>query len=101
GQVAACKRGIKGVQDLLDRYGIETFESCIAHLRAYTAQQMRAGIANIPDGEYSSDEYFEEDGRGGPGLNLKVTIKKRGDTVTADFTGTDPQERSAINVPWG
>jgi N-methylhydantoinase B len=101
GQVAACKRGIKGVQDLLERYGIDTFESCIKHLRAYSEQQMRTGIANIPDGDYSTEEYFEEDGRGGRGLNLKVTIKKRGDTIIADFAGTDPQARSAINVPWG
>jgi N-methylhydantoinase B len=101
GQVAACKSGVEGLHDLLDKYGIDTFEQCIAQLKAYSEQQMRTAIADIADGDYSCDEFFEENGRGGSGLNLRLTVKVRGEQLAADFTGTDPQVPSGINVPWG
>jgi N-methylhydantoinase B len=99
-QAVACRQGERGVQQVLDRYGLATFESCNEYLRRYSEQMIRKGIAAIPDGEYLYEEFFEDDGFGGPGVRLKLTLKVHGDSVTADFTGCDPQVRSAINVPF-
>ncbi|MEW6301356.1 MAG: hydantoinase B/oxoprolinase family protein, partial [Thermodesulfobacteriota bacterium] len=98
-QAAACRRGAHGVQELLDKYGLERFETCNAQLRQYSERAIRSCIAAIPDGDYVCEDLFEDDGRGGPGVRLKLAVKVRGDTVTVDFAGTDPQVRSAINVP--
>jgi N-methylhydantoinase B len=100
GQAAACRRGIRGVQELLEKYGLARLEAAIAQLHRYSERVVRAAIAKIPDGEYGWDEYFEEDGIGGPGINLKLRLKVHGDSVTVDFTGSDPQVKSAINVPY-
>jgi N-methylhydantoinase B len=99
-QAAACRRGIRGLQELLDKYGLARFEAAIAQLHRYSERVVRAAIAKIPDGEYGWDEYFEEDGVGGPGINLKLCLKVHGDSVTVDFTGCAPQVKSAINVPY-
>ena len=40
---------------------------------------------------------MDSDGVGGPPVKLCVTITVDGDTLTADFTGTDPQVPGAIN----
>jgi len=98
-QAAACRRGAHGVQTLLDKYGVEQFDACNVQLRRYSERAMRACIAAIPDGEYVCEDLFEDDGLGGPGVRLKLTIKVCGDSVIVDFAGTDPQVRSAINVP--
>lgn len=98
-QAAACRRGARGVQDLLDKYGQEKFEACNAQLRQYSERAIRSCIAAIPDGDYVCEDLFEDDGMGGPGVRLTLTIRVRGDAVVVDFTGTDPQVRSAINVP--
>lgn len=100
GQAAACRRGIRGVQKLLDKYGLPRFEAAIDQLHRYSERVVRTAIAKIPDGEYAWDEYFEEDGIGGPGINLKLCLKVRGDSIIVDFTGSDPQVKSAINVPY-
>ncbi|HKD68965.1 MAG TPA: hydantoinase B/oxoprolinase family protein [Candidatus Binataceae bacterium] len=100
GQAAACRRGIRGLQELVDKYGLERFETAIAQLHRYSERVVRAAIMKIPDGEYVWDEHFEEDGVGGPGIHLKLCLKVRGDSVIVDFTGTDPQVKSAINVPY-
>ncbi|MCS7050596.1 MAG: hydantoinase B/oxoprolinase family protein, partial [Thermomicrobium sp.] len=99
-QAAACRRGARGVQELLDKYGLERFERCNAQLRQYSERVMRSCIAAIPDGDYGCEDLFEDDGLGGPGVTLELTVKVRGDAVTVDFSGTDPQVRSAINVPF-
>jgi N-methylhydantoinase B/oxoprolinase/acetone carboxylase alpha subunit len=98
-QAAACRRGARGMQDLLDKYGLEKFEACNAQLRQYSERAIRSCIAAIPDGEYVCEDLFEDDGLGGPGVEIKLTVKVRGDSVIVDFAGTAQQVRSAINVP--
>lgn len=98
-QAAACRRGAQGLQDLLDKYGLEKFEACNEQLRQYSERAIRSCIAAIPDGEYPCEDLFEDDGLGGPGVKLKLTVKVKSDSVVVDFAGTDPQVRSAINVP--
>ncbi len=100
GQAAACRRGIRGLQELVDKYGLETFEGAVAQLHRYSERVVRAAITKIPDGDYSCAEHFEEDGVGGPGIDLKLCIKVRGDSVIVDFSGTGDQVKSAINVPY-
>lgn len=98
-QAAACRRGACGVQDLLDKYGLEKFTACNVQLRQYSERAIRSCIGAIPDGAYVCEDLFEDDGLGGPGVKLKLTVKVQGDSVIVDFTGTAPQVRSAINVP--
>ncbi|HKA56693.1 MAG TPA: hydantoinase B/oxoprolinase family protein [Candidatus Binatia bacterium] len=98
-QVAACRRGEQGLVALLDKYGRDTFEACNTHLRQYSERAVRARIRSIPDGAYVCEEIFEDDGLGGPGVKLAVSVQVHGDSITVDFAGTDPQVKSAINVP--
>ena len=100
GQAAACRRGIRGVQELVDKYGLGRLESAIAQLHRYSERVVRSAIAKIPNGEYGWDEHFEEDGVGGPGVDLKLRLRVHGDSITVDFTGSAPQVKSAINVPY-
>jgi N-methylhydantoinase B len=100
GQAAACRRGILGVCDLIDKYGLGRFQSCVEQLQRYSERVVRDAIAAIPDGDYPYEEHFEEDGVGGPGVNLKLCVKIHGDSATVDFSGSGAQVRSAINVPY-
>jgi N-methylhydantoinase B len=100
GQAAACRRGIRGMQELIDKYGLARFQAAIDQLHRYSERVVRSAIAKIPDGEYRFHDHFEEDGVGGPGIDLKLCVKVRGDSVVVDFSGTAPQVKSAINVPY-
>jgi N-methylhydantoinase B/oxoprolinase/acetone carboxylase alpha subunit len=98
-QVAACRRGEQGFVSLLNKYGRGTVEACNTELRLYSERVVRSRLQAIPDGTYTCEDVFEDDGLGGPGVKLVVCIRVQDDTVTVDFTGTDPQVKSAINVP--
>ncbi len=96
-QVAACNIGERSIHQLIRRYDPQTFADCAADLIAYTERLMRAEIASWPDGSSRFVDYMDSDGVGGPRVRLEVRVTIEGDTLTADFTGTDPQVRGALN----
>jgi N-methylhydantoinase B len=100
-KIAGCWRGEQEIKALLDKYGLETYQSSCDYLIDYAERATRAAISAIPPGEYVHDEIFEDDGFGSDGvvMPLKLILKVEGDTLTADFTGTAPQARGAINLP--
>lgn len=96
-QLAACHIGERAIHDLIRRYGVTTFTTCAADLIDYTERLMRAEIAGWPDGSYTFTDYMDSDGVGGPRTKIQVTLTVAGDTITADFTGSAPQVRGALN----
>ena len=96
-QIAACHIGRQAVHDLIVRYGIETFKTCAADLIEYTERLIRAEITSWPDSSHSFTDYMDSDGVGGPPVKLQVTLTVQGDSLRADFTGSDPQVPGAIN----
>ncbi len=100
-KIAGCWRGEQEIKALLDKYGLDTYNSCCDYLIDYAERATRAAIQSIPLGEYIYNDTFEEDGLGteGVALPLKLTLRAEGDSLTADFTGTAAQARGAINLP--
>ena len=97
-QVAACNIGERAIRQLIERYDPESFAACGDDLIAYTERLMRAEIAAWPDGSHTFVDYMDSDGVGGPPVRIQVKASIDGDTFTADFTGTDPQVRGALNA---
>ncbi len=96
-QLAACHIGERATHTLIQRYGLETFVACADDLIDYTERLVRAEIASWPDGSHTFTDYLDSDGVGGPRVKVQVRVTVKGDSLRADFTGTDPQVRGAIN----
>jgi len=96
-QVAACNVGERAIHDLIERYGPQTFQACTADLIAYTERLMRAEIASWPDSTHTFTDYMDSDGVGDQPVRLQVKVTVEGDTLTADFSGSAPQVRGALN----
>ncbi|RYD24629.1 MAG: hypothetical protein EOP86_28400, partial [Verrucomicrobiaceae bacterium] len=58
-------------------------------------------FASMQDGDYDFTDYIDEDSPGGIPCRLKLSVKVRGDEAIFDFTGSDPQLQSALNMPTG
>lgn len=96
-QLAACHIGERAIHDMIRRYGLDTFTRCCDDLLDYTERLVRAEIATWPKGSHTFVDYMDSDGLGGPPVRIQVTITIEGDTLTADFTGSAPQIRGAMN----
>jgi N-methylhydantoinase B len=102
-KIAGCRKGAAQMCALLDKYGLSVYTATCDYLQQHTERATRAAIRAIPDGTYSVENYFEEDGLGTPDVRLPVRISLRADDdeLTIDLTGSAPQARGAINVPLG
>jgi N-methylhydantoinase B len=104
-QVAANYRGALRLSELAAKYGTDTLLGIMQEVLDYSETMMRAALRGLPDGEASFTDIFDGDGVLSPGASedetFKVCIKvtKRGDTITADFTGSDPAVAGPMNAP--
>lgn len=99
--VAAVNTGERRVLDLVERFGVRTVEHGLADLLDYAEAQARTVLRSLPDGQYRFVEYCDEDGENGDPLRLCLNLRIHGDAATLDYTGTDPQTLSSMNVPTG
>jgi len=99
--VGALNTGERKILDMVRKFGVEGFRQGQAGLLDYAEHQAREILRSIPDGEYFFCDYTDEDSAGGNPCRLALTLKIQGESAVLDFTGTDPQLTSALNVPTG
>ena len=100
-QLAAMRTGARKVTEMIERFGLETFKTGINELLDHGEKQARRVISQIPDGEYFFADYMDEDSEDGFPCRLALNLVIKNDTIMLDFTGSDPQIESSINIPTG
>ena len=100
-EVQACLMGARRMAELFERFGRETVEACFQAILDTCRDTFRGELLpKIADGEYRWEDYVEHDGVTDPKLHkLALKLIKKGDRLTLDFTGTDPQSTGPINWP--
>ena len=64
----------------------------------YSERLTRAAIRELPDGVFDFEDWLDDDGVDfGRPVYLKVTLRKQGDQLSADWTGSNPQVKGALN----
>ena len=84
------------LQELCDRLGAEAVLESVRDVLALSELKARAAIARLTDGEYRFSEYLEAF-RGEGHIFIQACMRKSGETLEMDFTGSDPQVRYALN----
>jgi N-methylhydantoinase B len=100
-QVAAMNTGERKVHDMIRKFGVDVFRQSVKELLDLGEKQARALIAKIPDGVYPFADYLDEDAPGGVPVRLVLNLTIKGEEAVLDFTGSDPQLLSSLNVPTG
>ena len=100
--VGAMNTGERKVKEMVEKFGVDIFRRGTEDLMDYAEHQAREILRSIPDGEYFFSDYTDEDSdtERNP-CRLALTLRIEGDAADLDFTGSDPQLTSSINVPTG
>lgn len=97
-QLAACHIAERQFLDLVQRYGTATVKIYMQEVIDYAERLTRAAIGDLPDGVYRFEDWIDDDGiEVGKPIRLFVTLTKQGDSLHADWTGSSPQVKGAIN----
>jgi N-methylhydantoinase B/oxoprolinase/acetone carboxylase alpha subunit len=99
--IAAVRMGAERFGKLIDKHGLGTVMGAAHYWMDYSERRLRAEIARIPDGEYHAESWLDDDGRNwGKPLKVNVTVKKRGDSILIDLTGSADEVETGYNVPF-
>ena len=89
-QASALTVGEKRFTALIERYGAEAINQAIVELKSRAAQQMRARIQQIPDGEYHGEAIVDSDGVVDEPLYIDMQIRKQEGELYFDMSKSSP-----------
>jgi N-methylhydantoinase B len=100
-QIAMLVNGEKRVLEIIERFGIDDFKAGMYQVLDYAEKQAEAVLREIPDGEYFFAEYADEDSEDGKPMRVALTLTIDNGRAVMDYTGSDPQLASSLNMPTG
>jgi N-methylhydantoinase B len=100
-QWSAVSLGARELEALAVRVG-EVFMPACEALIAQAEQMTRAALRAAPDGEWSWEDQLDgsadANGVEGAPVRIAVRLRKQGDAIDIDFTGSSPQVQGPINA---
>ncbi|MCE3552748.1 hydantoinase B/oxoprolinase family protein [Pseudonocardia sp. RS11V-5] len=99
-QLAANRLGERRIGEMVAEWGPELFERSCAALVRYAERRTRAALAALPDGTASFTDHLEHDGVAPRSIPISVTVRKQGDAVEIDLTGSADQVPGAVNCSY-
>ncbi|PRD43151.1 hydantoin utilization protein B [Phyllobacterium phragmitis] len=99
--VGALNTGERKILAMVQKFGKQVFLEGVEALLDHAEAQARAILRSIPDGTWEFVDYADEDSVEANPCRLKLTLTIKGDESVLDFTGSDPQLGSSLNVPSG
>jgi len=98
-QIAALSIGGTEVGRVASRYGLPTLSAATEQLVADAEQRMRRAVSQLPDGAFVAEDLVDGDGLDDVPLRICVEVRRFGDELIVDFSGTAAQTRGPINCP--
>ena len=99
---ASLNRAEERLTQLIARYDRRTVQSAMRRTLERAEAVTRSVLKQMPAGTYEFVEYLEDDHVNAVPVRAKLALTASGDgTVEMDFSGSDPQVGSAINLPAG
>src|SRR5699024_3868518 len=82
------------MQKLIGKYGKETVDEVGARLIEESEERFRERLLELPDGQWQSRQYLSANDETAV---VRLTMTKKADSITFDFSGSSEQSRYAVN----
>ncbi len=103
GDLKALMAGMNTAEErltqMIERYGIEAVRGGMNDVLAYAEESAREAIRMIPNGTYQFVDLVDDDMVSTRPIRIELAMTVKDEDIVLDFTGTDYEVRSALNVP--
>jgi N-methylhydantoinase B len=97
--LSSLELGESLVLESISRYGADAFLGAMRYSVDAAAEQVSLGLALLPDGDWEAEHGVDADGvDDSESYPVHVAIRKRGERIEVDLSGTHRQARSSINA---
>jgi N-methylhydantoinase B len=96
-QIASLERAAREIEKLALDWQPEVLAAYLEDLIDYAEILTRADLRKLPDGTVEFEEWNDDDGVGNGPIRIHLKLSKQGDSITADFSGTDDDKGGAVH----
>ncbi|GLU29769.1 hydantoinase B/oxoprolinase family protein [Brucella sp. NBRC 12950] len=97
--LAALAAGRRRFEQAIAQHGADEVSAASTDLVTYAAEKARSVLRKVPAGSYAFSDYLDDDAAGNLPVRIALTVTFEDGEVHLDFTGTDPQVATAMNIP--
>src|SRR6266852_845130 len=98
-QIAVTQMGAARIKELCKRFDARTVADAFAAILEGAADELRAAIAKLPEGESSAQGLLDSDGVViDKPVKLAVTVAIKNGIASFDFSNSAPQARGPVNL---
>ncbi|MEM3081256.1 MAG: hydantoinase B/oxoprolinase family protein [Nitrososphaerota archaeon] len=100
-QIASIKTGEKRIISIIEKFGLDTVRESIDIILQGGENKCRSALRALPHGEWSAEDYIDDDGVTSQMIPIRATVKISDDIFQVDFTGSSPMVKGPVNMPFG
>jgi N-methylhydantoinase B len=97
-QEAANAAGVRALEALVARCGLDEVRAWNSALQDYAERRMRAVLAALPEGTATFTDFLDDDGLGDAPIPLPVTVTLAGGEAVFDFRAAPDQVDGPMNA---
>ncbi len=99
-QLGACRIGAQRLTEVAQKYGMPRISANVTAMLEHSEALMRAELERLPAGDFSAEDYLDDDGIGNEPVLIRVTLRPDPDKrrLRVDFTGSSPQVSGSLNA---
>jgi N-methylhydantoinase B len=99
-QIGACRVGERRMKEVVEKYGLATIDGSIEELLDYSERLVRAQLRQMPKGEFSAEDWLDDDGVTDEPRRITVRLRFDPDAaeLQADFAGSSAQVEGSVNA---
>ncbi len=98
-QAASLRVAARRIRQICDKYSLKAVLEAIEIYLDQGRQQALAELSDLPKGEFTAEEFIDDDGLGGEPVLVKVKVTITNESFVIDYTGTGRTCRGPINSP--
>ncbi|MFP5336733.1 MAG: hydantoinase B/oxoprolinase family protein [Actinomycetes bacterium] len=99
GQLGSVRLGERRLQEIVARHGRAEITAYFEDVLAVSEQRVRDALRQWPDTEAEAERLVDDDGIDlEHSFRVHVAVRKAGDRISFDFTGSDDQTRGPANI---
>ncbi|MEM2057757.1 MAG: hydantoinase B/oxoprolinase family protein [Thermoproteota archaeon] len=100
-QIASLRTGERRIISTIQKYRLETVRECIDIILKAGENKARNALSNFPTGEWTAEDYIDDDGISEQMIPIRVKIKISKEFLEMDFTDSSPMVKGPVNMPYG
>ena len=97
--VVAVRAGAAALCDVVDRFGLEEFRTCVERMYDHGEAVIRGYFEKIPDGRYVAEGMMDNNGVEKDLIPFEVALEVEGSTVRVDYSNSPPMQVGPVNCP--